>query len=111
MLKILEVIREINDVDELVEKGEILQNDKKYSEAMICFDKSIKIEPKHEYSWECKGLVYASWKKYELAIPCYDKVIDMVPENKFVWKDKGVALQHIGKHDDAEKCFKKYDEL
>ena len=39
MLKILEVIREINDVDELVEKGEILQNAKKYSEAMICFDK------------------------------------------------------------------------
>jgi tetratricopeptide (TPR) repeat protein len=91
--------------DAWVNKGMSLDRSGKPEEAMKCFDKALKINPRDPNAWGGKALALYRLGKFREAIPCYDKALDITPENAWAWYNKGVALDNLGRHEEAEECF------
>jgi tetratricopeptide (TPR) repeat protein len=126
-LDILETIKELDDTDQLIEEGDkqqeldthentVLDDHGKYKNAILCYDKAIRIDPKFPTPWLSKGLIFHKLKKYDEAITCYDKANDLL--NYFsdstydmayheVWSSKGKIYDHWGKPDKAKQCYDK----
>ncbi len=131
ILDILEIIKEIDDVDLLVEEGDrqqdlqnsegkILEDITKYDNAMICYDKSLEIDPMYANAWERKGMIYHKLKKFDDAISCYDKVIEI--DSKFendsskfsiseMWSRKGKIFDDWEKPEESKECFAKANKM
>jgi tetratricopeptide (TPR) repeat protein len=93
-------------------KGLILFNQKKYEEAIKCFDKAIEKTPKFKKeSLNFKGLVLSDQKKYEEAIKCFDKSLEVDHNFSPTWDHKGRTLFKEGKYEEAIKCFDKALEI
>ena len=60
---------------EALEKGNTLYEQGKYEEAIKCYNKSLRIEPKYGDSWYYKGIALFNQGKYEEAIKCCDTAL------------------------------------
>ncbi|MFX1392339.1 MAG: tetratricopeptide repeat protein [Promethearchaeota archaeon] len=58
-------------------KAENLKSLGKYSEAIICFKKTIEIKSNVSYVWHSMGIAYRILEKYSKAIKCFEKAIEM----------------------------------
>lgn len=127
MLNVLDIIKEIDDVDLLIEEGDRqqdlrnygrkkLEDNTKYENALICYDKSIKIDSTHSPAWERKGQICHKLENYSQAISCYDKVIEIDSQleddsSKFsvfeMWGRKGIIFDEWKKPEESKMCFSK----
>lgn len=53
-----------------------------YKEAISCFDRAIRINPRLSEVWSNKGIVLHKTKKYGRAMRCFDKALQLNPYNK-----------------------------
>ena len=97
--------------EEWVKKGKALYDQKKYDEAIKCYDKSLELVPKDSNVWSLKGIALDKLGKYEEAIKCYDKSLELGTKDNHVWAIKGNALDKLGKYEEAIKCYDKSLEL
>jgi len=68
---------------------------KKYEEAIVYFDKIIKVKSNDVYAWANKCSALYSLNRVEEAISCYDVAIKINTENPdrwILWRDKGISL-------------------
>ena len=79
----------------------------KAQEAIKCFDKVLKAEPKNKDAWYYKGIALVYLQKLKEAIDCFDKVLKIEPQHKDAWYDKGDIFGMLGKHKQAIECFTK----
>ena len=93
------------------DKGLVFYDQKKYDEAIKCYDKAIELDPKYAYPWNGKGNVFCGQKKYEGAIKCYDKAIELDPKDAYAWNGKGLVFYDQKKYEEAIKCYDKAIEL
>ena len=63
-------------------KGVVLINLEKYSEAIGCFDKAIDINPSAAAVWYNKGVSLEKLRKHKEAIRYYDKALEFIPNFK-----------------------------
>lgn len=84
------------DVPVLVNKGDSLVESSMYAEAIQCYDKALKINPKLTEVWNNKGLALARTGRYAEAIKCYDKAIELKPDDEEVIYNKAMALAQLG---------------
>jgi len=49
----------------------------KYEEAIDCFDKALKINPRYAVAWTVKEYTFYKLRNYEGALKCYDKVLKL----------------------------------
>jgi hypothetical protein len=63
------------DSNDLNSTGINFFNNGKYAEAMLCFNKSLKLNPENSKSWYNKGLVLKKIGNYEEALFCYDQAL------------------------------------
>jgi tetratricopeptide (TPR) repeat protein len=92
-------------------KGNIFYYQKKYDEAIKCYDKAIELDPKYVYPWANKGNVLYYQKKNEEAIRCDDKAIELDPKFAYPWNSKGLVLYDQKKYEEAIRCYDKAIEL
>ncbi|MFX0201566.1 MAG: tetratricopeptide repeat protein, partial [Candidatus Hodarchaeota archaeon] len=88
-----------------VSKGIPLGRSGKPEEAMECFDKAVKINPKDARAWVNKGVVLDKLGKPEEVMKCYDRALKIYPGNPLIWYKKGVALGELGKPEEAIECY------
>ncbi|MHC1597395.1 MAG: protein kinase domain-containing protein, partial [Methermicoccaceae archaeon] len=79
-------------VGKLLKKGIALAKRGRYEDAIECYDKALKIDPKDADAWKKKGNALDELGRYEDAIECYDEALKIDPDDKEVKSSREAAL-------------------
>ena len=88
-------------------EGTGFSKQKKFAEAIECFDEAIRINPMFELPWVNKGLALFNLKDYEKSLECFEKAIEIYPKFGGAWENKGKALINLGRNEEALECLNK----
>jgi tetratricopeptide (TPR) repeat protein len=83
-----------------------LQGKGKVDEAIECYQKAIKLDPKIAEAHNNLGLVLHGKGKVDEAIACFQKAIALAPKDANAHNNLGFALQGKGNVDKAIECYK-----
>ena len=84
------------DVGILLDKANVLANEKKYSEALNELDKVLEMsndEVVQGKTFLAKAIIYFNLDEYETAIQYYDKVLELEPQHSQALLHKGILYQ------------------
>ena len=76
----------------LYQQGLLLVSDKRYEDAIVSFDESLKIQDDSYKSWYYKGLSLNNVGRYEDALASFDKALELEKNDHQVWIERGYAL-------------------
>jgi tetratricopeptide (TPR) repeat protein len=115
LIKNNELIQELQD---LLDKGDLSINQSKYDEAIKALDKAIELCPKIRtqentsipdsicaFPWVLKGKTLYSMGKYDESIEVFDEAIRLDPNSTLAWIFEGDIFGILGKYDEAIKAF------
>jgi tetratricopeptide (TPR) repeat protein len=112
---------EPNNTKALDKKGKNLKNLGMFTDALLCYDRIIGIDPEDNWTvysaWEDKASIYGELKNYELAVKCYDQAIGAYNDDKTsvlyynLFVDKAIALLELGRTAEAEAAQAKAREF
>jgi tetratricopeptide (TPR) repeat protein len=91
--------------------GSVLNDQKKYDEAIAKYQKSIALDPKYALPYNNWGYVLSEQKKYDEAIAKYQKSIELDPKYALPYYNWGYVLKAQGKDDEAAVKFNQADQL
>ena len=84
----------------------------KFSDAIVCFDRVIEMDPRHMKAWKERGICLKELGRYEEAIQCFDRSIALAPKERLTHYFRGEALEKLGKSsgdsallEEAIRCF------
>ena len=72
-----------------------------YDQAILCFDKAIKMNPRFAMAYFERGTAYFSKREYDLAISDYNKGIEIAPGHPMLHINRSVAYYYKGEYDKA----------
>ena len=93
------------DADGWFKKGNDLNKQGKYDQAIKAFDEVIKLDPNDATAWHNKGMALDDLGEHDEAIECYNKAIRLSPSLVEAWNGKGCALKKQEKYDEAIKAY------
>ena len=113
--ELLEIKRRLEDncqtanqkADLLYQQGLLLVSDRRYEEAIVSFDESLKIKDDSYKSWHYKGISLNNVGRYEEALASFDKALEFEKTDHQVWTKRGYALDSLEKYKEA---LASYDE-
>ena len=73
----------------------------RYQEAIVAYDKAIKIKPDYADAWINRGFALDNLKRYDEALESNEKAIEIKPDYALAWYNRGVALDDVGKYKEA----------
>jgi Tfp pilus assembly protein PilF len=91
--------------------GNVLNEQKKYDEAIVKYQKAIKLNPKNAPAYNNWGNVLDEQKKYDEAIAKYQKAIELDPKYALAYNGWGNVLSDKKKYDEAIAKYQKAIEL
>ena len=97
-------------IDDLLSEGKKLNDEGKYEEAVTCYDKAIKIDPKHAEAWRNKGESYA-FVSARKAMICFDRLIEVKPDDVAAWAWKEELSRLLERYEEAIACSDRLIEL
>jgi len=97
--------------EEWNDKGRSFLKEKKYDEAIQCFDKALHYNSKMDKALANKGVILFKQGKHKEAIECFDKALEIDPKNGQTWFNKGVACHTQGDLKQAKECYNRAKEL
>lgn len=105
-----------NCAQKYMDKGQILEDQKKYEEAISCYKKAEEISLKEdgyipEYLCTHIGYFYGCLDKYLEAMKYYNKAIKKGLDSWYPYRNKIVDLIHLGKYKFALKWVEKAEKL
>ncbi len=90
-----------------LKKGQELQINGSYEEAIQAYDKAIQIDPENAHAWVSRGHISSfmdktddARKEYEIALGILNQTLEENPQDANAWIDGGVVLSCLGR--DAE---------
>jgi len=95
----------------LYKKGSALFNLGRYREAIVSFDKALKIDSNNLKTLYIKGVALYRLNKNMEAIKIYNKILEMTPKNYKVFHYKALALFKLDRHEEAIKIYDESLEL
>ena len=95
--------------EDWVREGEAHLDLKRYTEALIAFERAIQLNSNYALAYNNKGRVLSRLKRYEEAILAYDQAIRLDPAYAHAYNNKGVALKSLGWNEEAILVFKRSD--
>jgi tetratricopeptide (TPR) repeat protein len=95
----------LNKAAYFLTKAVKLSKEKKYTEAIACYDKVIELDPRSKAAWFNKALVSSHLDKHEEALTCYEEAIRIDPTYARSWFNKGVTCIRLKKIPEAITCF------
>ena len=72
----------MNNVEDLLSKGKLLLEEKKYEDALEIFEEALKLDPKNPDLLNQKGVALRSLGRYNEAIESYTKSLEIDPKDK-----------------------------
>jgi tetratricopeptide (TPR) repeat protein len=100
--------------NEAISKGDQLNAEGRYDEAIHFYDEAINLDPNKVENWQIwnsKGDALSKQGKYAKAIQAYDKAIELIPNNPMVWGRKGAALKALGRTNESGVAYATAREL
>ncbi|MCL2312994.1 MAG: tetratricopeptide repeat protein, partial [Firmicutes bacterium] len=110
-VKNLTTKKELKNTEFWSDLGYSLRNNKQYEKAVICYNKSIEINPNNEDSWYWKGYCLYNMRQYDKANICFAETVNLEPNDGYNWLWKGYALNNLQQFDEAINCLDKAIEL
>lgn len=97
-----------------LKKGQELQINGSYEEAIQAYDKAIQIDPENSSAWISKGHISSfmdktdeTRKEYEIALGILNQTLEENPQDASAWIDKGIALSCLGRDAEASDAREK----
>jgi len=81
--------------------GTARMDEGEYDQAILCFDKAIKVRRKFPKAYCNRGTAYSEKGKYDKAISDFNKATELNPEFADAYYSRAVACYHIKKYDNA----------
>ena len=94
-------------IDEYLNQGNALLWETQFEEAIVIYNKVLKLNPDASEAWYQKGNALLSLKQFDKAIGSYDKALEINPQKPVFWNNRGSALNRLGRFDEAVKSFDK----
>jgi len=91
--------------------GNVLDDQNKYAEAIVKFQKAIELDPKFAMAYNNWGYALDDRNKYDEAIVKFQKAIDLDPKLAMAYNNWGYALDHQHKYDEAIIKYQKAIDL
>ena len=106
---------ELNNIDninniqkfDLYNKGINHMANEKLTDAIRCFELSVRIDPQFVNAWIKKGYAHFHLGEYTVAISCYNNALDLDINNFEAWNLKGLAYYRMNNLDKAVECCEK----
>jgi len=98
---------EIDTVIDLSNKGMSFSELGKYEQALVCYNKALKLNPKDAETWCNKAATLNSMGKYQEALNCSEKALALNSGDALSWNNKAIALWHLGKAKEGIACLDK----
>ena len=95
----------LKDAVDWYNEGIDLHRSGNYKEAIQCYDRALKIDPKGAGVWNNKGVAFKNLGHYDEAVQCYDRALKIDPKYARAWLNKSVALGNLGCYDEAIQCY------
>ena len=92
-------------------KGSSLHGLGRHEEAIRCFDKALKLNPRLVNVWCNKGAGLKNLERLEESICCLNKALELDPNLVNGWYNKGNSLHSLGRYEESIRCFDKALEL
>jgi Flp pilus assembly protein TadD len=73
----------VENISELVKKGNSLLIDSKFEEALDFFEQALLLNQNDPNLWNNKGVALRSLGRYEEAMVCFNKSLEIDPRDKF----------------------------
>jgi tetratricopeptide (TPR) repeat protein len=106
---------ELNNIDninniqkfDLYNKGINHMANEKLTDAIRCFELSVRIDPQFVNAWIKKGYAHFHLGEYTVAISCYNNALDLDINNFEAWNLKGLAYYRMNNLEKAVECCEK----
>ena len=106
---------ELNNTDNInnIQKFDLYNNginhmaNEKLTDAVRCFELSVRIDPQFVNAWIKKGYAHFHLGEYTVAISCYNNALDLDINNFEAWNLKGLAYYRMNNLDKAVECCEK----
>lgn len=86
-------------------RGNELYRLERLEEALLAFDRAIKINSDFYPAWYGRGNVLASMERYQEAIASYDRATKIKPDFHLAWRDRGALLAFLKQDREALASF------
>jgi protein O-GlcNAc transferase len=97
----------LKQAEHVLHRGESLQKEGKFDEAITCYQKAIKLNPHLTVAYNNLGNALQEKGQLDEAITCYQKALDLTPNFAGAYYNLGDALQDKGQLDEAITCYQK----
>jgi CheY-like chemotaxis protein len=74
----------------------LYQNEKRYTEAVVAFNKALEINDKYPYVWNDLGLCYCEMKDNSNALKSLTRAVELAPDNPELLFNLGEILEMVG---------------
>jgi len=106
---------DLNNIDNInnIQKFDLYNNginhmaNEKLTDAIRCFELSVRIDPQFVNAWIKKGYAHFHLGEYTVAISCYNNALDLDINNFEAWNLKGLAYYRMNNLDKAVECCEK----
>ena len=106
---------DLNNIDNInnIQKFDLYNNginhmaNEKLTDAIRCFELSVRIDPQFVNAWIKKGYAHFHLGEYSVAISCYNNALDLDINNFEAWNLKGLAYYRMNNLDKAIECCEK----
>ena len=72
----------MEEITEIIKKGDGYMKNGQYLEALSCFEQAIILNPNDPDLWNSKASALRSMGRYEEAIECFNKSLEIDPRDK-----------------------------
>jgi len=82
-------------------RGTVYMNEEEYDQAILCFDKAIKINPRFAEAYCNRATTYKNKGEYDKAISDYTRAIEIDPEFAVAYCNRAVVFHSEREYDKA----------
>ncbi|MDC1383565.1 tetratricopeptide repeat protein, partial [Candidatus Puniceispirillum sp.] len=87
--------------DALNNKGNVLQELRRFDEALVDYNKAISLKPDYADAFNNRGNVLQELRRFDEALSDYKKAISLKPDYVDAFNNRGIVLRELGRFDEA----------
>ncbi len=99
------------EVRDWASKGDSLVTERRFEEAVKCFDCALELSPGDPGLWVARGRALSAGARQQEALACYDKALAIDPDYLLAWAGKARTLRDLGDGKQAAACLDNWRRL